>query len=110
MAALGLVNEILVGKADERKTIQSDNRVVALERNEDYPTAIGTHTPDNRTANPIPSSPRAKDISGRSVHIEEIEDEEWENQARMPKATRFTVEDASLAVDDEEGDRKESLR
>ncbi|KAJ7854021.1 hypothetical protein B0H13DRAFT_1903833 [Mycena leptocephala] len=44
------------------------------------------------------------------VQIEEIEDEEWEKEARRPKATRFTIEEATTDLEAPEMTKEEVIQ
>ncbi|KAJ7940750.1 hypothetical protein B0H13DRAFT_1849919 [Mycena leptocephala] len=92
-------------RVKERKTFQGGDVATALESDQVTNTANGIDAPDNQMTNCSPSIPTIVKPLQRSVHavrIEEIKDEYWESQARMPKAMKFDVEDVSLDIDEDE--------
>ncbi|KAJ7261916.1 hypothetical protein C8J57DRAFT_1232054 [Mycena rebaudengoi] len=61
--------------------------------------AYGSHVPDNRE--------KESKKTALKVHMEEIEDEYWRNDARMPKAVKYTIEKEDYSESESESDWQE---
>jgi hypothetical protein len=110
VAALGFVNE-LIGTQEHKAILgESSSKQPALEPQQVNITDNGIIVTDTLTDINLPicsSSIQNNNRSTFKVQIEEIEDEYWEYEARMPKATRFTLEE--VLQGGEEEDTEENL-
>ncbi|KAJ6569810.1 hypothetical protein DFH09DRAFT_1313606 [Mycena vulgaris] len=88
---------------------ENPSQMVPTEMNQDngYIAQDTLNYTQNPSSSPLATSPirkSAQSVSARNVQMVEIEDEYWENEARMSKARTFLLE---LMEEEEDGSRRE---